>query len=513
MEEFTMMSANPDHPIQPSVENAGFERFPPGLRCWLRRLTDEATEQAQVAWVFLRILGLIYWAAFASLGVQITGLIGQDGILPIRIYLASIRDQWGMAAYWKIPTLFWLNASDLALQLVCLAGMAAAVAVVFDVAVRRNLLICYGLYLSLTHAGQDFLSFQWDVLLLESGFLALLLPTPTRLVIGLFRFLLFRFMFMGGIVKLWSGEPTWRDMTALQFHLETQPIPSPLAWYAFQLPAFSLQVVTLLALVIELVIPMFMFLSRPYRLMAGACFLALQAGIMLTGNFAFFNVLTVALCLFALDDRDLRPLLGVGRGLRIASSVRPTTALARHASVAMAAVVALNCLGLVWLSSLRELPPPPLGAILQISSALNIVNGYGPFAVMNTERREIVIEGSRDGQNWMPYEFRYKPGDLSKPLGWNIPHQPRLDWQMWFAALGQPSRNAWFPQFLNRLRAGSRTVLALMDNDPFPDQPPAYLRARLYRYRFTTRLERSTHGQVWQRELLGDYDPLTVKGR
>jgi hypothetical protein len=473
-----------------------------------RQLTTAATDQTLVSWLFLRLLALIYLVAFASLSTQIAGLAGPEGILPAGEYLAEARLELGAAAYWRIPTVFWFCASDIALQLACLAGMAAAVLVFFDIRVRGGLFACYGLYLSLLYAGQDFLSFQWDSLLLETGFLALLLSDRTRLVLWLYRFLLFRFMFMGGVVKLASHDPSWRDLTALQFHLETQPLPSPLAWYVHQWPAGWLQAITLLTLVIELAIPLFIFLSRRYRLAAGAAFLALQGGIMLTGNFAFFNVLTVALCLFVLEDRDIEPILGHARTKRILEKASPPGTMARSLATGMGIVVLVSILGLLWLTNFQRLPPQPVATLLHAVTTLNVVNGYGPFAVINTERREIVVEGSNDGKTWMPYEFGYKPGDPGKPLSWNIPHQPRLDWQMWFAALGEPERNAWFPRFLKRLREGSPAVLRLLKHNPFAGHPPALVRAQLYGYRFATPREREATGQIWHRELMGEFDPL-----
>jgi len=173
----------------------------------------------------------------------------------------------------------------------------------------------------------------------------------------------------------------------------------------------------------------------------------------------------------------------------------------------MAGFVTLTCLGLLWLTNARTRPPQPLEAAVDVASALNIVNGYGPFAVINEIRLEITVEGSRDGKQWQPYRFRYKPDQTDKPLAWNIPHQPRLDWQLWFAALGVPERNGWFPKFLDRLQQGSPEVLALLRHNPFGDRPPTHLRARITRYRFAAPEQRSATGIVWQREESDDYDP------
>jgi len=461
-----------------------------------------------VSWAFLRILALIYLAAFASLAVQITGLVGTEGILPVRDYLEEAHRELGSRAYWQIPTLFWFDASGYALKGACLAGMAAAAAVFLNIFVRTGLLLCYGLYLSLVYAAQNFLEFQWDMFLLESGFLALFLTFGSRIVVWLYRWLLFRFMFMGGVVKLASGDPTWWSLTALKYHFETQPLPSPLAWYGHQLPDSVLQLATASVFVIELVVPFFVFLPRKFRLFAAASFLVLQGTIMLTGNYNFFNLLTLALCVFLLEDRDLRPLLGARLSQRIAEKARPASALATRSAGIMAVVTLSVCGTLLWVTNTQQRLIQPFDALVRLTATLGIVNGYGPFAVMTTERREIIIEGSNDETTWAAYEFKYKPGVLTKPLSWNIPHQPRLDWQMWFAALGDERRNAWLLRFMEKLRDGSEPVLSLLHHNPFPEHPPRYLRASLYRYYFAKPEVRSATGQVWQREFMGVYQTV-----
>jgi hypothetical protein len=462
-------------------------------------------EHVLITWVFLRLLALIYGAAFASLLVQIKGLVGAEGILPLSDYLDRAHEVLGDAAYWKIPTVFWLDDTDAALARACWAGILASLFVLIGRAEWLGLLLCYGLYLSLTYAGQSFTSFQWDVFLLESGFLALFLTGRSTIVVWLYRFLVFRFMLMGGLVKLASGDLSWRQLTALNYHFETQPLPSPLAWYAHHLPAGLLAAGTAAVLVIELMVPFLIFLPRPFRLFAAASFILLQLTIILTGSYTFFNLLTIILCIFLLDDRDIRPLLKTRLVQSIVSQVRPTSRLGEVAAGLMALFVMTTCVSWLWFSTVRETPPQPLASVARVASTLGMVNGYGPFAVMTTERREIVVEGSDDGEHWRAYAFRYKPGDLAQPLSWNIPHQPRLDWQMWFAALGSVESNPWFSNFIERLRQGSTPVLALLSANPFPDHPPRWVRAMLYQYTFTTPEERDLTGQIWRRELLGTY--------
>jgi predicted DCC family thiol-disulfide oxidoreductase YuxK len=462
---------------------------------------------ALVTWVFLRLLALVYFAAFASLAAQVTGLVGSEGVLPVGDYLRHEHAASGLSALWHIPTLFWLNSSDAALQTVCWAGMVSAVALLFGIFPRASLVLCYVLYLSLVYAGQRFLEYQWDMLLLESGFLAIFLPFGSRIVVWLYRWLAFRFMLMGGIVKLASGDPSWRNLSALRYHLETQPLPSPLAWDAYQLSDSILRVATGAVLLIELLFPLLVFMPRIPRLIAAAGFLILQTGIMLAGSYNFFNLLTIVLCVFLLEDRDVRRLFAAPLAARIENRVRPASDASSAAATAMAVFVFAVCGALLWTTNTHRRPFQPFDGLLSVASTLGVVNGYGPFAVMSTERREIILEGSHDGQTWEAYEFEYKPGNPARPLAWNIPHQPRLDWQMWFAAVGDDRTRLWFPKLMDRLKAGSRPVIELLQYDPFFGHPPRYLRASLYRYTFAPPQVLATTGRVWEREWLGEFHP------
>jgi len=466
----------------------------------------QAENYALVSWVFLRLIGAIYIAAFASLGVQILGLVGQQGILPVRDYLAAAHRVLGDSAYRMLPTLFWVNSGDRALAAGTVAGAFLGLLVVVNRWTRPALAGLFALYLSYVYAGQDFMSFQWDMLLLESGFLAIFLAGGSRIVVWLYRWLVFRYLFLAGAVKLLSGDPAWQDLTALEYHFWTQPLPTPLAWYAAQLPPWLLTAGTAATLVIELGCVFLIFLPRRLRATAAFCVLLLQALILLTGNYNFFNLLTMGMCVFLFDDAALQRL--VPRWLQ--SLAQRRAPLPSRMETAIAAVLALVVLpvGLnrIWETAARaELPV--LGAVTQAVSPLFIVNPYGLFAVMTTTRPEISIEGSADGRVWLEYVFRYKPGPLARPASWNIPHQPRLDWQMWFAALGGPRDNPWILALMRRLLEGSPPVLALLDSNPFPDGPPKYLRAELYDYRFADRGTQAATGHWWVRRLEGTYVP------
>ena len=470
--------------------------------------TDFNSDYILVSWVFFRGLALIYFFAFASLAVQIEGLIGENGLLPVSKLLAIIEHFYQQQKFWQTPTIFWVNASDTMLSAVCYVGMAAACLLLFNVFTRTTLIVCYVLYLSGVHAGQDFTHFQWDFLLLEIGFLAIFLSWGSGIIILLFRWLLARFMFMGGMVKLASGDPNWANLSALNFHYLTQPLPSPVAYYAYYLPDWFQKVSVAGMFFIELVVPFFVFLTRPLRLFACAAFILLQASIMLTGNYNFFNLSVILLCLFLLQDRDIARILPQRLIAGIQQKKPMPGYIAHTIAVFWASLIILICGSQIWLYHAHIPLAQPLNALLRTTSTFALVNNYGPFAVMTTQRNEIIVQGSNDGQDWLDYEFKYKPGTLHREPGWHIPHQPRLDWQMWFAALAPARHGSWFDSLMTKLLQGSPQVLSLLDKNPFPDKPPGYIRAVLYRYSYATQEQRNNNGQIWQRQYQGVYWPV-----
>jgi len=459
---------------------------------------EPASYEIAVRW-FLRCLGVIYLIAFLSLEVQIIGLIGERGILPAGRYLQAVREMYGVSAWLRLPTLFLASANDKLLKVACVGGAIAALAIVFRFARRASLIAAFVLYLSLVHAGQTFLSFQWDYLLLESFFLAIFLqPLPAR--VWLFRWLLFRLMFLSGTAKMLSHDPTWRNLTALEYHYQTQPLPTRLAWYFHQFPPGFQRFSCGFMFFVELIVPFLFFAPRRMRFFAAAMTIALQILIFLTGNYTFFNLIAVALCVLLFDDAALR------RGREaIDRRVRPD-GFQRAVTAALAAFV-LFVSGFQLTEIFSGEMPAPAATVLSWVAPFGAVNTYGLFAVMTTSRPEIVVEASNDGQNWLEYEFRYKPGDLRRAPRWVQPHQPRLDWQMWFAALGSYQSQPWFVNFAVRLLECSPAVLALVAGSPFPPSP-RYIRARVYEYRFTTAVERRATGQWWYRELKGEYLPV-----
>ena len=471
---------------------------------------------AAAAALFVRLLGLCYFAAFVSFWVQSDGLVGAHGILPIARYLEWVKAQTGAERYFLLPTLTWLSSSDAFLRGLCAAGTLASILLAAGWLPCASAIAAWFLYLSISISGQVFLEFQWDYLLLEAGFLAIWLVSPLKrrfgaglaaspVVVGLLRWLLFRLMFSSGWVKLSSGDPSWRHLTALRFHYETQPLPPWTAWYMHQLPAAFQAVSALFLFFVELVVPFLFFGPRRLRVFAFWMTVVLQAMIAATGNYAFFNLLAVTLAVLLLDDQSLP----AGWSRAAEASTAPARPWPRWVLVPVAVLVLFSST-LEFAATLdRGLSvPDPVIALVRRIGAIRSFNGYGLFMVMTTTRPEIVVEGSLDGTTWRPYEFRWKPGDPMRRPGFVAPHQPRLDWQMWFAALGGYEQNPWVGSLLARLLEGSPAVLRLFAVNPFPNGPPRYVRAVLYDYRFTDAGQRRQTGAWWQRRELGLFSPV-----
>jgi hypothetical protein len=382
--------------------------------------------------------------------------------------------------------------------------------------------------LSLSTICREFLGYQWDILLLETGFLAIffapltLFPRvyrtapPSRTMLWLLRWLLFCLMLQSGSVKLLSRDATWHNLTALTFHYETQPLPTWLGWYAHQPPVWFQKASTALMFGIELVVPFLIFAPRRPRFMGCAALIALQILILLTGNYCFFNLLTIVLCLTLLDDAFLiqfvpRILMRRFPPPLPSTPDTPFFWLRRITHFSLAFI--LLGTSLLQFSSMFQprLPwPEPIIAAYEWLSPFRSFSSYGLFARMTTSRPEIVVEGSDDGVTWFEYEFKYKPGNLNRRPQFVAPHQPRLDWQMWFAALDfyeRHERSPWVINFCVRLLQGSPEVLALLERNPFPNAPPRYIRALVYDYHFTDFATRRKTGAWWRRELKGDYIP------
>jgi hypothetical protein len=446
---------------------------------------------------FLRGLAVIYLIAFASILPQIDGLIGSNGILPAHDYLQSLRSDYGAAAYALFPTLAWISSSNVFLHGLAWAGIVLALLLLFGFVPLPAALGLFLLYLSIDTIGQAFYSFQWDALLLEAGFAALLLTPlgfrpsyrspPSNLAVWVFRFLIFRLMFESGLVKLFSGDPTWRNLTALTYHYETQPLPTPIAWYAHLLPQIVQKFSVIGVFAVELIVPFFFFTTRRFRAVAAWITIGFQLFIALTGNYTFFNLLTILLCVFIFDVKTERTPWNV-----------------RFAGVVL---IAIGFIQLFTMFGIVANLPEPLSSMDFRAETYHLVNRYGLFAVMTTSRLEIVIEGSDDGNAWQPYESKYKPGDVNRALPWVAPYQPRLDWQMWFAALSNYQSNPWFEGLMFRLLEGRPEVTSLLASNPFPQKPPRFIRAVTYDYHFTDWATRRKTGAIWTRTPAGEFFP------
>jgi lipase maturation factor 1 len=305
---------------------------------------------------------------------------------------------------------------------------------------------------------------------------------------------------------LTSGDDCWWNLTALNYHYWSQPLPTVFAWWADKHPEWFKQFSVGFCLVVEIIIPLFIWAPRRPRLIACGLLIFLQLAIAITGNYCFFNLLTIGLCLLLIDDA----VVGVGTA-RCAVRGAPSGRALPLSNYAATAVLVVTLPLNAWLIFAGFKPeaewPRLLAGLYEWVEPFRIVNGYGLFRVMTKDRREIVIEGSSDGIDWKPYEFKWKPGDVKVAPGWCAPHQPRLDWQMWFAALGGPQQNQWFVRLVLCLLQGKRDVADLFAQNPFPTTPPHYIRANFFRYRFTTADERRRSGAWWKREELGVYLP------
>lgn len=497
----------------------------PSSPSWPRCVPDRWS-YAYSTWFFLRLLGLAYLSAFWSLGVQVRGLVGEQGIVPAAELMASARraveaDGLGFTSLLRLPTLLWIDASDATLVSICVAGAVLSLFLIAGVAGTVVLPLLWLLYLSLATVSGEFLSFQWDTLLLETGLVAVAVAPwtlvhrppggdPPPLSRWLLWWLLFRLMFAAGMVKLTSGDPLWRGLTALSVHYETQPLPTPIGWYAHHLPQWFQEASTAAVLGVELIVPWLVFAPRLLRHAGCAGLIGLQLLIALTGNYAFFNLLTIALSLTLIDDeawpawmrtrgrhlaresigdRHWAPSLVVAAALTLVTIPMTTDMLAFQAG-----------LTLPWHSALR----PARRALAPFHS----INSYGLFSIMTPTRPEIVVEGSDDGETWKPYEFKYKPGDVRRAPPWVAPHQPRLDWQLWFAAFDDIDAHPWFERLCYRLLEGAGPVTALLAVNPFPDAPPRLIRATLFTYHTASLARHRAEGVWWTREELGSYSPV-----
>jgi len=483
----------------------------------------ERSSYVVTRWLYLRLLGLIHLSAFGSYAFQIMGENGSHGVQPTQELLSAVYQNYGWDGFWMFPTITWLNCSDLTLQLITWGGTALSLLVILGVATAPTLLILTILWLSLVNGGGEFTGFQSDGMLVEASFLSLFFApwqwfeppwrVPARLVeqeppapmsLWLLRFMVFRFMFASGLVKLLSGDQTWRDLTALDYHFETQPIPTPLAWYAHWLPGSVHKFFVVAMYVSELVAPPLIFCGRYARIVATFFMFSLHLMIALTGNYTFLNFLSMLLCLTLLDDGVVSRVMPkqLLASIKAAQKVPTQNLIRRRVFNAVAAVLIFLAANVLAASVLGgSVLPQPIRYVLEAFAPFRIFDHYGLFAVMTTTRPEIVFEGSRDGKTWVSYEFKYKVGDnLRRPLPAIAPHMPRLDWRLWFAAMEPVQANPWTLGVVHRLLEGTPEILEFFESNPFPGKPPLFIRAYVYDYHFATPQDHEKTGNWWRRD-------------
>ncbi|MCH2153280.1 MAG: lipase maturation factor family protein [Phycisphaerales bacterium] len=486
--------------------------------------------------VFLRLLGLIYLIALLSIGHQLDGLIGEEGLQPASQWLQQVEAYYeGQNPILKLPTTLWFGGATM-LEATWMAGLLASVLLIIGLVPMASAALVWLSYLSIVNGAGGFMSYQWDALLLEVGFIAIFwapfawrlnspkVRRPSTLIRWMLIWLLIRFMFFSGWVKLASDDPTWASYTALDYHYWTQPLPLWTSYFAWHLPLWWHKFCCLMMFAIELGVPFLLLFPRIPRLIGFLLLVGLQLGILLTGNYGFFNLLTIVLCFVVLDDSQLlwmwpkrtRGLIRVGLAKaesiprRWVNVVIATLLLSLTIPAAVSQGFQRN-----WLTSWQASASP-----------WHVVNRYGLFAMMTTTRPEIIIEGSNDGQNWKPYLFHWKPGPLDRAPGFSQPDMPRLDWQLWFDALAyeamlnaerlQPTNpltsvngTQILPRLLAALAQGREPVLGLLESAPFPSEtPPDFLRWHLDSYEFTSMSEREATGNWWKAQRRFTSDPI-----
>ena len=485
-------------------------------------------------WLFLRALGLIYFSAFFSFVFQIKGLIGPQGILPAGPYLEAVAHSLGhWQRVWYAPTLLWFSSGSGALSALCWVGMIASVLLFLNLSPRGMLGICFLCFLSFISAAQDFSSYQSDGMLLEAGFICLFFSPPgMRPGLGIAHpasrashFLLqwewFRIYFESGMAKILSGDPEWRNFTAMDEYYQNGPLPTWVGWYVQHLPHWFHAASVYATLAMELGVVWMFLLPRRWRIVCFFIVTPWEIGVILTANYTFLNYLVLSLGVLLLDDRFLQRFVPprFTSATTVASSPDTPSPDAeqwrnRLARIWNATGLTVGAVMLSWIfyATTAEMGNYPLPTLPVIAlEPFRIANRYGLFAVMTRGRYEIEFQGSDDGQNWKPYHFRYKPQELDQPPRIYAPYQPRFDWNLWFASLGSWRESPIVPNTAIRLLSNDRDVLQLFAANPFPQAPPQQVRTLLWQYWFTSMDEKRKTGMWWKRQLLGRYAPTLEK--
>ncbi|XP_003928411.2 lipase maturation factor 1 isoform X3 [Saimiri boliviensis] len=519
----------PESPPAPGCDPAGSPAHLHAGTFWLTRI------------VLLKALAFVYFVAFLVAFHQNKQLIGDRGLLPCRAYLRSVQQYFQGRVGWEAlsyaPTVLWLmDWSDMNSNLDLLALLGLGVSAFVLITGCANMLLMaalWGLYTSLVNVGQIWYSFGWESQLLETGFLGIFLcplwtlsrlprHTPTsRIVLWGFRWLIFRIMLGAGLIKI-RGDRCWRDLTCMDFHYETQPVPNPMAYYLHRSPWWFHRFETLSNHFIELLVPFFLFLGRRACMVHGVLQILFQAVLIVSGNLSFLNWLTMVPSLACFDDAALACLFPSGPGSlkdrvlhmqREARGARPEPRFGP--AVRRAANVSLGVL-LAWLSVPVVLNLLSSRQVMNTSfNPLRIVNTYGAFGSVTKERTEVVLQGtaspnaSAPDAVWEDYEFKCKPGDPSRRPCLISPYHYRLDWLMWFAAFQTYEHNEWILRLAGKLLAGDAVALSLLAHSPFEGRPPPrWVRGEHYRYKFSRPGgSHAAQGKWWVRKRIGTYFP------
>jgi hypothetical protein len=464
--------------------------------------------------ILLRLLGCVYAVAFLAAAKQILPLIGSHGLLPLDLFLQRVGDALGSpaAGFLRLPSFFWFAHSDKVLQISAWLGFGLSCVVIAGYANAIVMTLLWALYMSFVHIGQDWYGYGWEIQLLETGFLAIFLcplldgsPFPGReppiVVIWLFRWLIFRIMVGAALIKL-RGDVVWRDLTALYYHFETQPIPNPLSrWFHF-LPHWILKGGVLFNYLAELIAPWFAFYPRIARHIAGVILVAFQFSLILGGNLSFLNWLTIVPALACFDDSFWSGLLSdtlVQKASSAAAEAKPSRPMPVAAWTVAVIVGVLSVQPVINMISPQQ--------VMNTSfDPLDLVNTYGAFGSVGRERLNVVFEGTEavvpdQHAVWKAYPYKALPVELNRRPPQVAPYQPRLDWQMWFASMSEPQRYPWTLHLVWKLLHNDPGALNLFGGNPFPARPPTYIRAVLYRYEFAK--PGNAEGNWWKREELG----------
>jgi len=468
--------------------------------------------------IFLRALGFVYFFAFLSLVKQLIPLLGENGLTPANKYLEALKPRFKnkFIAFWQIPTIFWFYISDNFMRILAWLGLILSFLLLIGFGNVITILLLWIIYLSFVHIGQVWYGYGWEGQLLETGFLAMFLVplldprpfsnfAPSIAIIWLLLWITFRLHLGSGLIKF-RADPCWRDLTCLNYHFETQPIPNPLSPYWHFLPKQILKLGVLWTHFVQIIVPFFLFIPGFPRIIAGLLLLLFQLQLIFGGNLSFLNAISIVAIIAAFNDNFL-------------SQILPNFIVEKANEASLAAIPAINYAAWALFLFVAILSIPVIRNLFSKYQYMNtsfnqfyLVNTYGAFGSVGRKRYELIVEGTDEetithNTRWKEYEFKAKPGNIHRRLPVIAPYQPRIDWQIWFAAMQTPGQNPWMFKFIWKLLHNDRNTLSLIKENPFPDKPPKYIRVERYLYNFAPLRVNA----VWERERIGTWLPPLSK--